>query len=324
MPISFDGWVTETREAFEESPKWAVANALRCVYLGAWLTATSRYPVGTNVYEREWDALIVLDACRVDALREVAPEYDFLEDVGSIWSVGSESYEWLVKTFTTDYIDEIRRTAHVTSNGFSNGAFIQGRYAPSISVPFGWPKDNVVSEDDFAYMEHAWQHGRDESLRSVPPRYMTDRAIEVGRTVDADRYVFHYVQPHTPYLADAMAEGREVTDVELDPWPYLRRGEADPKVIWEAYVDNLRLVLDDLELLLENIDAERVAITADHGEMMGEWGIHGHPAGLPAPPLKKVPWAVTTATDTGSYEPSSEIEGPEADVEEHLADLGYL
>jgi len=41
-------------------------------------------PVGTNIYERDWDALVVLDACRVDILREVADEYEFIDEVDSV------------------------------------------------------------------------------------------------------------------------------------------------------------------------------------------------------------------------------------------------
>jgi len=44
--------------------------------------------IGTNVFDREWDVLIVLDTARVDALRVVADEYDFIGQVDSIWSVG--------------------------------------------------------------------------------------------------------------------------------------------------------------------------------------------------------------------------------------------
>jgi hypothetical protein len=56
-------------------------------------------------------------------------------------------------------------------------------------------------------------------------------------------------------------------------------------------------------LLLENVDAERVVITADHGEGFGEYGVYEHPVGCPAPTIKRVPWATTTAADTGSYVP---------------------
>ena len=41
-------------------------------------------PYGTNVYTREWDVLVVLDACRADLLRAVAPETDLLDDVGTL------------------------------------------------------------------------------------------------------------------------------------------------------------------------------------------------------------------------------------------------
>lgn len=37
---------------------------------------SSRFPFGTNVYEKDWDVLVLLDTCRVDALAEVSGEYD--------------------------------------------------------------------------------------------------------------------------------------------------------------------------------------------------------------------------------------------------------
>ena len=38
-------------------------------------------------------------------------------------------------------------------------------------------------------------------------------------------------------------------------------------------------VLNDIGILLDNLDAERVVITADHGEAFGEYGILGHKLG---------------------------------------------
>jgi len=60
--------------------------ARRSLYLlnrGFWRFG-QRMPVGTNIYERDWDALVVLDACRVDILREVADEYEFIDEVDSV------------------------------------------------------------------------------------------------------------------------------------------------------------------------------------------------------------------------------------------------
>lgn len=47
----------------------------------------------TNAFEKEWDVLVVLDACRVDLLNSVADEYEFVEGGRSIYSVGGTSPE---------------------------------------------------------------------------------------------------------------------------------------------------------------------------------------------------------------------------------------
>ncbi|PSP48877.1 hypothetical protein BRC67_12005, partial [Halobacteriales archaeon QH_3_68_24] len=49
----------------------------------------------------------------------------------------------------------------------------------------------------------------------------------------------------------------------------------------EAYLDNLRIVLDEVAVLLENIDADTVAITTDHGEAFGERNFYRHPVACP-------------------------------------------
>lgn len=82
----------------------------------ALLAVSSRVPLGTNIFERGWDLAIVLDACRPDALREVAPEYDFIDDVDTIWSVGSATREWVANTYTTRHEKAISQTAIVSGN----------------------------------------------------------------------------------------------------------------------------------------------------------------------------------------------------------------
>jgi hypothetical protein len=81
-----------------------------------------------------------------------------------------------------------------------------------------------------------------------------------------------------------------------------------------------------IELLLENLDAGTVVISADHGNAMGQWGQYGHPDGVPIAPLRNVPWVETTATDTGRYDPDS-VEDREStttdEVHSRLNDLGY-
>jgi hypothetical protein len=84
-------------------------------------------------------------------------------------------------------------------------------------------------------------------------------------------------------------------------------------------------------VLLENVDG-RVAITADHGNLFGEWGLYGHPMHTPVPALLAVPWAEATGVDRRTRDP--ELEPPESlpvsrvygetDERERLEALGYL
>ena len=85
----------------------------------------------------------------------------------------------------------------------------------------------------------------------------------------------------------------------------------------------------DVRLLLSNVDAARAVITADHGNAVGERGLYGHAAGLALRPLREVPWAATTATDSRTYGPPStaadaaEQETASPEVSARLERLGY-
>ena len=336
MPIDSYQWIAEFRENWRESPLSATLQAGYYTYLGAWLTLTSRprFQLGTNVYDRagEWDLLIVLDACRVDALRVLAPEFDFLPAPGKIeamWSLGSASTEWLCKTFTTDHRAEIARTAYVSANPYVTRTFDEGVYAPPKAAPFGAPRRNLVTADDFALVYRLYEPYVDSRYNVVLPSDTTNAAIATGRDPDvkADRYIVHYMQPHTPYYTAALAADRDLTATEREPWPAVRHDRIELEEVRSMYLETLRDVLRSVETLLRNFDAERVVITADHGEMLGTWKIGSHPTGFPHPEVKRVPWAPTSATDSGTYEPpplaTREKQSPEQPIEDQLEALGY-
>lgn len=289
------------------------------LYLGGWLTLTNYSPLGTNVFKKEWDLLVVLDACRLDVLESVADEYSFLNDIRSIWSVGSTSDEWLAKTFTNEYLDRIQETAYVTSNPHTERVFNSGETIdhPGGRLLFGeW---DTVSKSDFAFLDEVWEYGWVDGS-AVPPRTMTDRAISVYHEQQPERLIVHYLQPHRPYLE----AGPEVRNT----WEKLYNEELSVETAWKAYEENLRLVLEDVSLLLSNVDAKRTVITADHGEAFGELMKFGHSAGFPHPAVKRVPWVETEAVDDQTYQPQEIYQAdtkPEGTVaEDRLRDLGYL
>jgi hypothetical protein len=320
MPVDFSGWCAESAERLRE--KGAIRGTVGSAYwayVGAWLSLSSRVPLGTNIFTRDWDALLILDACRVDALRMVADEYDFIDTVDSIVSVGSTSFEWMSKTFTRRHTDVIGKTAYVCGNPYLRWTFHDRDCPPAgDSIPFGPRKYDTVYPETFAYLDDVTEYGIDDVLGVIPPETMTDRAVSVARTRDPGRLLVHYMQPHEPYFTSDR-EAIENTRQRLES------GNATREEAFDRYLDTLRVALDSVEVLLNNIDAENVVITADHGELFGEFGVHGHPIGFPHPHLKRVPWVETTASDSGSYEPTvvPQRDGPSDDLDEHLAHLGY-
>lgn len=323
MESNFTEWLRQSRNAGDGRLKYLLGGA----YNGLYFSVTSRYPLGTNVFEREWDLLVVLDACRVDALRTVAPDFSFLGTVGSMWSVGSSSHEWLCNTFTNCHKETIERTMYISTNPFTPRTFTDGERPPvAYSVPFMWADWDVVNEGTIGNLRQLHDHDYEAFSDTVPPDLVTDHAIQAGRTEDFDRFIVHYYQPHRPYIGKAFPEGRPLRHVEDRPWEQIKRGLATKEDVWELYLENLRFVLRSVERLIENFDAETVAITADHGELFGELGLYGHPEGLVHPSLKKVPWARSSATDHGTSTPSVDVARQEfeVDVTEQLENLGYI
>lgn len=267
------------------------------------------------IWSRDWDVLVIADACRYDLLESVTDERVWLPDeFESIRSAGSKSPQWMENTFTDEYASEMADTAYITGNPYSRD----------------------YSADQFAHFEELWRtHWEDGEISTMPPRPLTDRAIDVWRRHDefgADRLIVHYMQPHIPFygypeLYDGYGQefGRDgVKETqEKNVWYRLRDGEVSHAQLWKAYQDNLRVALDEVEILQQNMDADLV-VSSDHGNGMGEWGIYAHPRSIPFAALRRVPWVPLSAQDTGEFTPSVSVDRNESgDVEERLAALGY-
>lgn len=330
MPIDFREWASAVRTDFARDWRAGARTAAYGTWLGAWMTVNSRWTLGTNIFNRDWDVLVVLDAMRVDILKEFSDEYEFLGNVDSIWSVGSSSAEWIANTFTRDHISDILETAMVTSNANVTKVIRNRDYPPNYTyVPVAWPKWDLVNVEDFDYVDEVWRYARDETYGPVMPRVMSDRAIDVQRSRSPGRLIVHYNQPHAPYIHKVL-EGETPEKWEIErSHEKLASGEISKEQILNAYRADTRVMLDEIAFLRQNLDADKMVITADHGEAFGELGAYEHPAGFLHPSVKRVPWVETNAIDTGEYEP--EIEPPESvedgvdsDLKEHLADMGYM
>ena len=337
----------------------------------------SRLCPGTPVWDRAWDICCVLDGCRVDLMRGMAGDHRVTPagSVESVWSVGSQSAEWMDTTFGPAHHEEMARTAYVTGNPFS------AQSAEHVLVTSG--ETLPLDSGDWGLLYEAWrEEWVDGEVSTIPPAPLTDAAVAVWNRRDelgVDRVLVHYMQPHAPFRsrpewflgtadieswgqvrgsggeggadsegqagettaltdlsAEELAELERLSEAETDgvkdPWTRLRDGELPRAEFWAAYRDNLRWVLDDVSRLVEGTTA-RVALTSDHGNAAGEWGVWSHPPGVPVPALRKVPWVSRQGTGERNPDPplpevvsagaGSTATTGDSGVAERLADLGY-
>jgi hypothetical protein len=262
---------------------------------------------GISFVDRDWDVLVVLDACRYDLFEEYNP---FDVSVEKVHSNASQTREYIRENFVgRDCLDTVCITASPQFADF---------------------------DIDFAHTEHVWRDQWNTEFRTVLPESVTDAAIEAADEYPDKRLVVHFMQPHYPFIGptgqtldDQATFGSDVERLSI--WEQLSDGRIEEATVRKAYAENLELVLPEVKRLVENVNGKTV-ITSDHGNLYGQrvcWlpiKIYGHPAGIYHPELTAVPWVelpfetrrpvVSAASSSVNNE---EFEG----VEERLNDLGY-
>jgi len=254
--------------------------------------------------ESEWDYCLVLDSCRYDVFESVYGEY--LD--GSLErreSVGSSTPEWAYRTFTDSH--------DITY--FSGNPFINSLGIPLSELKWGASCDyDWTATDHISKVVDIWREGWDDDLGTVPPEQMTDTFEQYRDTVaDADRTVFHYMQPHAPYLsrgqggklgqikeginrqAKSNGKGGVISKLGDTVRPKLEQSLEGSSLAQKAglwlEMDPVELVRggtrqtgleyheQNLRIALEEIvdlidDLDGdVVVTADHGEAFGEEGV---------------------------------------------------
>lgn len=263
---------------------------------------------GMYIWQKDWDLLILLDTCRPDWMKEVIPEFDFLTNMQTVRSVGSQSKEWIEKTFDERWEPYLKQTGYVTGNHFAD-------HVPN-------PK--------LGYFEDVRKFNIYPSKFPAPPAHiMTDRMVSVGREMEAERFIVHYMQPHKPFLY--RNAGRR--NVSLKEWSIgnnlyqkLLNSDMSKGDLESEYINNLRYVLQEVDLLLENFNADTVVITSDHGQALGERFLYDHKYGVKHPLMRQVPWVETSASDCETLEPSSYewSQRDEEQLKQDLQRLGYI
>jgi hypothetical protein len=308
-------WLRESRDDIRTHGVLSGAKfAAQEFAVGAGRRLGQRLNYGDRVWNRDWDVLVLLDACRHDLMQEAAASWSFLpDDVPAMYSAASMSEEWIERHTEPAYRDAMAETALVSANAFT--------------------RSDRIRADDWAALDEVWKHSWSDDYGTVLTRAVTNQAIHQWRHGRQDRMIVWYLQPHAPFVHADWSHGFETAKIgngegySRSIWHQYRDGDLSRDTLWAAYRENLDYALADVELLLENLDAS-VAISSDHANCLGEFGIYGHPKYVPAPSLKRVPWVETEAVDERTHAPNASVEADtdleSGEVTSRLRDLGYV
>lgn len=270
---------------------------------------TVRGRTGIKVMEEDWDNLIILDACRYD-LFEQSNSLD--GELRSVISSDSSTSGFLQYNFDGDTFPD---TVYVSANPQVQRHEVGDRFHDCLRL---------------------WEDHWDDDLRTVLPEDVTDCALETAERYPNKRLIIHYVQPHYPFIGETGRQidhgsitGDGVVEQERTVqsiWDKLESGSVERERVWQAYRENLELVLPEVHRLLDGLVGKSV-VTSDHGNSFGEFGIYGHPGGLYLNSLVRVPWLEIDGHPRKNIE-SGHVRQEKADVDgdvsDRLADLGYV
>lgn len=267
------------------------------------------YPDHKDIMARDWDNLIILDACRYDLFLSCNT---LNGEVECYYSNASNTAEFVRKTFVGEHYPD---TVCVTAT-------------PKYIKP--------NAEDAFHDVIHVWEDDWNDEARTVLPEVMVERVISAHKKYPNKRLISHFIPPHLPFigeigqqiphsvafLGDLRGHDRDKQNI----WNAMSNGGLEIQRVWSAYKENLELTLPAIENLLDKLPGKSV-VTSDHGNAFGEAGIFGHPSRRHIEPLVCVPWFTADfdeRKETLAEETNKRSNIDEETISDRLRDLGYI
>lgn len=205
-----------------------------------------------NYLKENWDYLLVLDACRFDIFSKVIADKPWEGKLEKVNSRVTFTKDWYRKHWTKP--NDIHL---ITAN------------------PHPFLEGSGPASKNFKSATAAWQE--DE----VDPRVTLNFFKKIKKP--GEKYLIHFIPPHLPFVGK---KGKKLfkklgiksmatPDVYKKVVSYGRQGNWDE--LKECYRENLELVLDVIKDNWSLFADGKAIFTSDHGELLGEWGIYGHP-----------------------------------------------
>jgi hypothetical protein len=263
-----------------------------------------------NLMEKDWQYLIVFDACRFDTFKKVYQKYLPNGKLQKAISPASNTNQWCKKVFTDKYNDVV----YISSNPFINSKMkLQG----------------FEGKKHFYKIYDVWSKGWDENLGTVHPREINKYTKKALKEHPNRRLIIHYMQPHQPYLGvggqknwseiisreDSRKNRTIISAIKLKFGVLIKRSlgrkrwwrirsifglkprhpmeviisKKGRKGMLDEYQNNLEIALKEFIKILPLLKG-KIIITSDHGELLGENNDYGHYPNLKTAKLIEVPW----------------------------------
>jgi hypothetical protein len=266
------------------------------------------------IHKRDWDVLLVIDACRYDYFKNMHKE--FFGDIGKLEMAKSPATwtgAWMVEIFHNKPMkDAIFISSHKWIN--SKGPSDEKVRIFSERLKYGKMIRQFDAKDYFKDVIDAWEFGYDEKIKGICPYVVTNETIKAIDKNHNHRVITKYWQVHDPYMYYSKEQsvkkagfenvyaflGNLISDEMIT---HIRRylGRSPMNVfslyyikygkegIIKGYVEDLKITLKCIKRIVDRYPDKNIAITSDHGEHMGEDGRFGHGGRLDKE-IIEVPW----------------------------------
>lgn len=269
---------------------------------------------GDDYISKDWDNLLILDACRFDWFRDLNPINGQLY---KCISPASESMEFMNKTFIGR---DLHDTVYVTANPHAE------------KIP------NNTFHSQINLLDSHW----DPEHKTVLPEDMVRETLRANEKYPRKRLIAHFMQPHFPFIGEIGGEinhkgieqpaNEEQKSNVGNPWNQLNRstGISQHQTI-KAYRQNHEIAIESAQNLVNKLPGKSV-ITSDHANLIGEWTfpiphqVYGHPPNFRKQELIAVPWLEIESNERReivSEPPKNQDNMNKGLVESRLRDLGY-
>lgn len=268
---------------------------------------------GINIFDEDWDNLILLDACRYDMFKNAI---DIDGQLETRTSRGSNTLEFIRGNFKDRILHD---TIYITANP------MMYRYQEELNA-------------EFYHVENVWKNeGWDKYSNTVLPETVTNITKRINQNYPNKRLLIHYLQPHFPFIDNDTDFDKRIPDPDspTNMWMEIMTGEIEvqKEILWKGYINNLRCVLESMYKLIPKLEG-RTIVTSDHGNMLGERSFPfpiqewGHPPMTYTNELVEIPWFIInnkTRKEIISEPPKEICNGKqERSVHEKLEALGYV